>query len=171
MGPGPVLGEGHQSRFANINAKAEGIENEPAFRDAFQRRCCPVPVDNFYEWAKTETGKQPCAITLADRGLMALAGLWENWRSPAGEWIRSFAIVTTTPNELCAQLHNRMPVVLKPEAWPVWLGEEPANEVELKALLAPFPSEEMARWPVSVRVGNVKNNDPSLIEPIAAASM
>jgi putative SOS response-associated peptidase YedK len=132
MGPGPVLGEGHQSRFANINAKAEGIENEPAFRDAFQRRCCPVPVENFYEWAKTETGKQPCAITLADRGLMALAGLWENWRSPAGEWIRSFAIVTTTPNELCAQLHNRMPVVLKPEAWPVWLGEEPANEVELK---------------------------------------
>jgi putative SOS response-associated peptidase YedK len=154
--------------FANINAKAEGIETRPAFREAFQRRRCLVPVDNFYEWKKTATGKQPYAIALADRRLMALAGLWENWRSPAGEWVRSFAIVTTTPNELCAALHNRMPVVLKPEAWPVWLGEESADASALKALLAPFPSEEMTCWPVSTRVGNVKNNDPSLIEPIAA---
>ena len=81
-----------------------------------------MPVDNFYEWAKTGTGKQPYAIALADRSLMALAGLWENWKSPEGEWMRSFAIITTTPNELCARLHNRMPMVLKPEAWPVWLG-------------------------------------------------
>jgi hypothetical protein len=86
--------------FANINAKAEGIENRPAFREAFQRRRCLVPVDNFYEWKKTATGKQPYAVALADRGLMALAGLWENWRSPAGEWVRSFAIVTTEPNAL-----------------------------------------------------------------------
>jgi putative SOS response-associated peptidase YedK len=96
-----------------------------------------------------------------------LAGLWENWHSPAGEWVRSFAI-TTTPNELCAELHNRMPVVLKPEAWPVWLGEEPADASELKTLLAPVPSDEMICWPVSARVGNVKNNDQSLIERITA---
>jgi putative SOS response-associated peptidase YedK len=70
--------------FANINAKAEGIENRPAFREAFQRRRCLVPVDNFYEWKKTPTGKQPYAIALADRGLMALAGLWENWRFAGG---------------------------------------------------------------------------------------
>jgi putative SOS response-associated peptidase YedK len=95
---------------------------------------------------------------------MALAGLWENWRSPAGEWMRSFAIITTTPNELCAELHNRMPVVLKPEAWPTWLGEQPAELPQLKSLLAPYPSDEMICWPVSARVGNVKNNDPSLIE-------
>jgi putative SOS response-associated peptidase YedK len=99
---------------------------------------------------------------------MALAGLWENWRSPAGEWVRSFAIITTMPNELCAELHNRMPVVLKPEGWPEWLGEEPADLRQLKALLAPYPSDEMTCWPVSRRVGNVKNNDPSLIEPISA---
>ena len=90
---------------------------------------------------------------------MALAGLWENWRSPAGEWVRSFAIVTTAPN-------NRMPVVLPPEAWLAWLGEEPADPRQLKSLLAPFPSAAMTSWPVSARVGNVKNNDPSLIEPI-----
>jgi len=154
--------------FANINAKAEGIQNRPAFREAFQRRRCLVPVDNFYEWKKTATGKQPYAIALADRGLMALAGLWENWRSPAGERIRSFAVVTCPPNALCAELHNRMPVVLGPEMWPAWLGEKPADAPRLKAMLAPYPAEEMTRWPVSARVGNVKNNDPGLIELIAA---
>jgi putative SOS response-associated peptidase YedK len=103
--------------FANINAKAEGIEKRPAFREAFQQRRCLVPVDNFSEWKKTATGKQPYAIGLKGGGLMALAGLWESWRSrPSGERVRSFAIVTTEPNELCAQLHNRMPVVLAPEA-------------------------------------------------------
>ena len=153
--------------FANINAKAEGIEGKPAFREAFQRRRCLVPVDNFYEWKKTAAGKQPYAIALADRGLMALAGLWETWRSPVGERVRSFAIITTTPNELCAEIHNRMPVVLKPDVWPAWLGEEPVALPQLKAMLAPYPSAEMTCWPVSARVGNVKNNDPSLVEPIA----
>jgi len=124
--------------FANINAKAEGIEDKPAFRDAFQRRRCLVPVDNFYEWKKIATGKQPYAVALADRGLMALAGLWENWRSPAGEWVRSFVVITTKPNELCAELHNRMPAVIGREAWPAWLGEEPLDPHELKALLAPY---------------------------------
>jgi putative SOS response-associated peptidase YedK len=153
--------------FANINAKAEGIENRPAFREAFQQRRCLVPIDNFYEWKKTATGKQPYAIALADRSLMALAGLWETWRSPAGERVRSLAIITTTPNELCAELHNRMPVVPGPKTWPAWLEEEPADARQLKAMLAPYPSEKMTCWPVSPRVGNVKNNDPSLIKPIA----
>jgi len=97
------------------------------------------------------TGKQPYAIALSDRRLMALAGIWENWRSPAGEWMRTFAIITTAPNELCAELHNRMPAVLQPEAWSLWLGQEPAEPAELKALLKPFPSEEMTCWPVSPR--------------------
>ena len=90
----------------------------------------------------------------------------DNWHSPAGEWVRSFAIITTQPNELCAELHNRMPVVLKPDSWPAWLGEQPATVRDLKAALAPYPSDEMICWPVSTRVGNVRNNDPSLIEPI-----
>ena len=155
--------------FANINAKAEGIEHKPAFREAFRQRRCLVPVDNFYEWAKTASGKQPYAIALADRTLMALAGLWESWHSPAGERIRSFAIITKKPNELCAALHNRMPAILAPEVWPAWLGEDPADEARLKSLLVPYPSAGLTCWPVSQRVGNVRNNDPSLIEPIAAA--
>jgi putative SOS response-associated peptidase YedK len=142
--------------FANINGKAERIENRPAFREAFAQRRCLVPVDDFYEWKKTATAKQPFAITLADGRLMALAGLWENWRSPAGEWVRSFAIIMTTPNELSAELHNRL--VLKPEGWPAWLREEPVDPCQLKAMLAPYPAEEMKC--VSSRVGNVKNNDP-----------
>ena len=125
--------------FANINAKAEGIETKPAFREAFRQRRCLVPVDNFYEWKKTASGKQPYAIALKSRGLMALAGLWESWRSPAGERIRSFAIVTTTPNELCAELHNRMPAIIAPEAWPAWLGEEPADEAQLEGAAGPLP--------------------------------
>ena len=155
--------------FANINAKAEGIEKKPAFREAFRQRRCLVPVDNFYEWKKVGKEKQPYAIGLKGGGLMALAGLWETWRAePSGERVRSFAIITTEPNELCAELHNRMPVVLAPEAWPAWLGEEPADEAQLKALLAPYPSVGMIAWPVSKLVGSVKNNDPTLIEPVAA---
>ena len=84
--------------------------------------------------------------------------------------MRSFAIITTTPNDLCAELHNRMPVVLGPEVWPEWLGKEPVDLPRLKTLLAPYPAEEMTCWPVSNRVGNVKNNDASLIEPIAVGT-
>jgi putative SOS response-associated peptidase YedK len=137
--------------FSNINAKAEGIENRPAFREAFQRRRCLVPVDNVYEWKKTATGKQPYAVALADRGLMALAGLWENWRSPAGEWVRSFAIITTTPNELCAELHNRTPVVLGPETWPAWLGEGDRRCA---------PAQSHARTPLVGRDGTLARQHP-----------
>ena len=154
--------------FSNINAKAEGIETKPAFRKAFERRRCLVPVDNFYEWRKTATGKQPYALALADRGIMALAGLWENWQSPAGEWVRSFAIVTTEPNELCAEIHNRMPVILKPEHGrngSANTGERTGAE----GAAGPYPTDDMICWPVSARVGNVRNNDSSLIEPVAAA--
>ena len=153
--------------FANINAKAEGIENRPAFREAFARRRCLVPFDCFYEWKKLGKERQPYAVALADRRLMALAGLWETWRSPAGERVRSFAIVTTAPNALLAELHDRMPVILAPETWPAWLGEVPADAAQLKSLLAPYPAEDMAIWPVNRRVGNVTNKDPALIEPAA----
>jgi putative SOS response-associated peptidase YedK len=83
--------------------------------------------------------------------------------------VRSFTVVTTTPNALLAELHDRMPVILPPARWGKWLGEEPGELQELKALLVPCPSEELVIWAVDKRVGSVKNNDPSLIEPVTAA--
>src|SRR5713101_201935 len=155
--------------FSTINAMAETVDTKPVFREAFMRRRCIVPVDNFYEWKKVgPKEKQPYAIGLEGGGLMALAGLWETWKARGNdETIRSFTIVTTTPNALCADLHNRMPVILPPETWSTWLGEESADPDELQALLVPYMGE-MVAWPVSARVGNVKNNDASLIEPISA---
>ena len=154
--------------FSTINAMAETVDTKPVFREAFRRRRCLVPVDNFYEWKKLgPKEKQPYAIGLKGGGIMALAGLWENWKSPTEEWVRSFTVITCPPNALCAEVHDRMPVVLPPEAWPALLGEEPAEPDRLKALLVPYPADGMTMWPVSARVGSVKNNDPSLIEAIA----
>src|SRR5437660_1518735 len=127
--------------FANINAKAEGIETRPAFREAFDRRRCLVPFDCFYEWKKLGKDREPYAVGLADRRLMALAGLWETWRSPAGERVRSFAVITTTANAMLADVHDRMPVILASQNWPAWLGEKAADLDQLKSLLVPYPAE------------------------------
>ena len=154
--------------FSTINAMAETVDTKPVFREAFKQRRCLVVIEAFYEWKKLgPKEKQPYAIALGDRSMMALAGLWETWRSPAQEIVRSFTIITTTPNELCAPIHDRMPVILPAETWPEWLGEEPTEEAELKKLLGPYPADRMTMWPVDRRVGNVKNNDPSLIEPVS----
>jgi putative SOS response-associated peptidase YedK len=115
--------------FSTFNARAEEVETKPAFREAFRRRRCLVPLDNFYEWKKTPTGKQPYAIGLQGGRLMGMAGLWETWRSPEGERIRSFTIVTTKSNALCAELHDRMPVVLEPSAVG---GKEPARVASVR---------------------------------------
>jgi putative SOS response-associated peptidase YedK len=153
--------------LSTINTQAESITQKPMWRRPFSKRRCLVVADGFYEWQKLDAKtKQPYAIALAGGGFMALAGLWENWKSPAGEWVRSFTIITTTPNELCGQIHNRMPVILPPKEWPLWLGEDAAEPEQLKAVLRPYPADDMTCWPVSARVGNVKNNDPSLIEPV-----
>jgi hypothetical protein len=102
--------------------KRRGSRTGPPFETLFSGGAVSCRSITFMSGRKPAMGKQRYAIALADRGLMALAGLWENWRSPAGEWVRSFAIVTCPPNELCTELHNRMPVVLGPETWPAWLG-------------------------------------------------
>jgi putative SOS response-associated peptidase YedK len=156
---------------STINAMAETVDTKPMFREAFKRRRCLVPVEAYYEWQKIDAKtKQPYAFALAGGGVMALAGLWETWKSPAEELVRSFTIITTTPNKLCAEIHNRMPVILPPSLWPTWLGEENGDRPEaLKRLLVPYPADDMAMWPVDKRVGNVRNNDPALIEPVALA--
>lgn len=151
--------------YSTFNARAEGIDTRPAFRDAWkaQRRCLVI-ADGYYEWRAAD--KQPFAVGLHNRGPMTLAGLWDKWRAPDGEELTSFTIVTTVANALLAPLHERMPVLLPPERWPAWLGETAATDAELKAMLAPYPAAAMAFWPVDRRVGNVRNDSPDLFAPV-----
>jgi putative SOS response-associated peptidase YedK len=149
-----------------INARAETLATSGMFRGALAARRCLVPADAFYEWRVPD--KQPFAIARRDGQPMAFAGLWEGWRSPDGEALRSFTIVTTTANATLRPLHERMPVILEPADWPGWLGEAPADPL---ALLRPAAEDVLRAWPVDRRVGNVRNNDPGLLAPLAAASL
>ena len=119
-----------------INARAETIATSGMFRGALAARRCLVPADAFYEWKAVADGKQPYAIARTDGAPLAFAGLWEGWRSPEGETLRTFTIATTTASPDMEGLHDRMPVILEPEAWPMCLGEEPGDHA---ALLRPAP--------------------------------
>lgn len=144
-----------------INLRAETVATMPLSRDAFARRRCIVPASAFYEWKPVDDGKQPYAIAPADGTPMAFGGVWEGWRSPDGEVVRTFAIITTRPNAEMALLHDRMPLVLDPTDWPVWLGEA---EGDPKALLGPPPNGTLRAWAVSRAVNSPKNDGPALIE-------
>ena len=150
-----------------INAKAETVAEKPAYREAFKTRRCIIPADAFYEWQETgQSLKQPYAIVMKDRSVFGFAGLWETWTDKAnGEVIRSCTIITTKPNKLCAPIHNRMPVILDPANNVRWLDRRPATANELQAMLKPFPAEQMEAFKIGPRIGNVKYDEPSLIEP------
>ncbi len=153
--------------FNSINAKWETAATSAAFGSAFKSRRCIIPADAFYEWKKLGPGpkppKQPYAIGRADGAPLSLAGLWEAWKQPDGEWLKTFTILTIKPNELMADIHTRMPVIFGAEDIPVWLGEVPGD---VAALRPQCPAEWLKVWKVSPRVGNVKNNDEALLEEI-----
>ncbi len=144
-----------------INCQSETADTKPSFRAAFKARRCLVVADGFYEWP---TRDKPRFITLKDNAPFAFAGLWESWGPKDGDRIETFTILTTTPNSFMAKVHHRMPCMLAPETWPLWLGEKEAPVEKLKALCKPFPSKPMTSWLVDPRVGNVKNNGPELVE-------
>jgi putative SOS response-associated peptidase YedK len=158
-----------------FNARAETIDRQPAFRYAFQKRRCLVPVDAYYEWQRAGDVRQPYAITRPDGRPIALAGLWAGWKDEdTGEVIRSFTIVTTAANAMMAPIHDRMPVVIPEEHWDAWL--DPARTdaealAELKALLVPTPDGELELYPVSRRVNSVRNDGPDLIERIPESAV
>lgn len=156
-----------KSKYATFNARAETVARSPAFRGAWRAgRRCLVVTDGFYEWRRGD--KQPFAIGRADGKLTVLAGLWEVWRSPTGETLPSCTVITTDANELMQPLHDRMPVILAEDAWPAWLGETQVDARALGAMLAPYPLDDLVMWPVDRRVGNVRNDDPGLVEPVAS---
>jgi putative SOS response-associated peptidase YedK len=142
-----------------INARAEGLPDKPSFRAAFRRRRCLVPADGFYEWRPAAGGrKQPYFIRLASGAPLALAGLWEEWRAPEGGAIATFTIVTTAASGQLQALHDRMPVVVAPADHDEWLSSPNPS-----ALLVPWQGEPFELVPVSTRVNNVANDDPTLI--------
>ncbi|WP_348529965.1 SOS response-associated peptidase [Methylocaldum sp. RMAD-M] len=153
--------------YSTINARAETVADKPAYRQPFRKRRCLIPADLFYEWKAEGTGKQPYAIGLESGEPFSLAGLWDRWEGD-GQTIESCTIIVTQANALMATIHDRMPVILPPSAYDVWLDPKTPLETA-QALLQPFTAEPMRLYPVSRRVNSPKNDDPTLVEPLAQA--
>jgi putative SOS response-associated peptidase YedK len=149
-----------------INARAETAPEKPSFRRSFRERRCLIPADGFYEWKRTSGAKQPYYIHMKEGRPFAFAGLWESWKDDGGPEIRSCTILTTKPNALAGEIHDRMPVILPTGSYDVWLDPQ-ADRDELYGLLAPYPEDEMEAYPVSRFVNSPQNNDPRCIEPAA----
>ena len=147
-----------------INARAETVADKPAFRGALRHRRCLVPADGFYEWRKEGTKKQPVYVRRKDGLPFAFAGLWERWERE-GEVIESCAILTTGANDLMAEFHDRMPVILDPEDYGLWLDPEVQDPGLLGPLLKPYPGDETEVYPVSTLVNNPRHEDPRCVEP------
>ena len=145
-----------------INARAESVQDKPAFRGAFRRRRCLIPADGFFEWQRHGPRKQPYFFSSPTGQVLAFGGLWESWRPPAGDLRRSVCILTTAANPGVAPIHDRMPLVLAPEDWTTWLAGTPA---EAQALLRPAPEAALQSWPVSPRVNRVQEEGPDLVAP------
>ncbi len=146
---------------STFNARAETLATRPAFRSAWKTgRRCLVVADAYYEWRRSD--KQPFAVALRDRKPMTFAGLWDVWRAPDGEALRSFTIITTPANHAVRPLHDRMPALLTRECRAAWLGETPVTFAELRAMLRPYAGDDLVFWPVARRVGDVRNDEPDL---------
>lgn len=143
------------------NARGESVAEKPSFRDAFKRRRCLIPADGFYEWKAEGKTKQPYYISLTCGQPMAMAGLWESWKAPDGNVLRTVCVVTTAANTLMARIHGRMPVIVSAEHWPDWLAG-PVEQIE--NLVTSYPDDEMQAWPVDRRVSRATEEGAGLIE-------
>lgn len=152
--------------YKMINARAETAAEKPSFRSAFKKKRCLIPATAFYEWKKGQTEKTPMLIHLASDELFAFAGLWESWKSPDGEMIHSCTILTTQPNALMAEIHDRMPVILSKEAESVWLDPGIQDPEVLQELIRPYNAEELQAYRVSDAVNSPKNNRAELIHQV-----
>jgi putative SOS response-associated peptidase YedK len=151
--------------YRQINARAETLDQRPAFRDAFRKRRCIVPADGFYEWVGPKGARQPFWFHRENGELILFAGLYESWQAEPGQWQPTFTIITTVANATLAPVHDRMPVILPEEMVDEWLYPRPADAPDLSALLAPARDDLLSAVKVSPRVNSVLNDDPECLEP------
>ena len=150
-----------------INARAETVAEKPAFRRPLRERRCLILADGFYEWEQRGRRKQPWYIRMRDGRPFAFAGLWDRWQPASGGAIETCAIVTTEPNEVVGRVHGRMPAILPPEAYGLWLDPTCQDVEGVQAVLRPFPAEEMVAFPVGTQVNSPVHDSPDLIVPLA----
>ncbi len=152
--------------YKMINARSETLAEKPSFKNAYKKQRCLIPADGFYEWKKETTTKTPFHIRMKSGKPFAFAGLWEKWQNPTEGIIYSCTIITTEANSLVKQVHHRMPVILAPEKYDVWLDPEIQQPAELGKLLVPFDADKMTSYPVSAMVNSPKNNTPDCVKPV-----
>jgi putative SOS response-associated peptidase YedK len=156
---------------STINARSETAATKPAFRDPLQYRRCLIPADGFYEWAKTAKAKQPYCFEVNDGELFAFAGLWDRWKNPIGVWVETCSILTTTPNAVTSAVHDRMPVILNPNGYDLWLDPGMKDVAEVSELLKPYDAGLMRCFPVSTRINSVVNDDEECSAPVELAQI
>jgi putative SOS response-associated peptidase YedK len=157
--------------FRTINGMSETAAEKPAFRDAMRRRRCLIPADAFYEWEKIGAKeKQPYSFGMIDDSVFSFAGLWERWRDPTGEFVETCTILTTRPYALVADVHDRMPAILKPEDYDLWLDPGMTNVALIADVLRPFDPRLMKKYPVSTRVNRADNDDHECANEVPIAS-
>jgi putative SOS response-associated peptidase YedK len=149
-----------------INARSETVAEKPTFRHAIKYRRCIVPTSGFYEWDHSGGKKQPYFIQLADQSPMCLAGVWESWKAPDGSEIDTFAILTTSANKLVEPIHDRMPVILYPDTFNLWLNHNIHDPEQLQQLYQPFPAEELHAFKVPDLVNNPRFDSPACIAQV-----
>jgi putative SOS response-associated peptidase YedK len=154
-----------------INARSEYARTLPVFRDALKFRRCLIPADGFYEWKKNGAAKQPYCFEVNNGELFAFAGIWERWKNPSGEWIKTCSILTTTPNAVTSVIHDRMPVILDPDDYDLWLDPGMQDTTVASELLKPFDAGLMRCYPVSARINNAANDDEECSRPAELAGL
>jgi putative SOS response-associated peptidase YedK len=149
-----------------INARSETAATTPAFRDAMKLRRCLIPADGFYEWQRSGKTKQPYCFGVENGELFAFAGLWDRWKDPTGQWVKSFSILTTTPNAVTSAVHDRMPVILERDDYDLWLDPGMTDAVAVSELLKPYDARLMRCYPVSTRLNHVAHDDEECSAPV-----
>jgi putative SOS response-associated peptidase YedK len=149
-----------------INARAETASTKPAFRDSLKSRRCLIPADGFYEWARTGKTKQPYCFEVGEGELFAFAGLWDRWKDGTGRVLETCSILTTTPNAVTSAVHDRMPVILDPDSYDLWLDPGMTKVEAVSDLLRPCDALQMRCFPVSSRINSVVNDDEECSRPV-----